>query len=266
MILGAAWFRFDEDDKQSRSDKLGSQDPLADLLGMAYLSEQTFRVPRSITQPERLGQFGLAFWTKPEEPPSRQTPDAARLDASRQIAVEMVSGAIDSVLGGSFDSSIWDGRMSILDDLAASLAWGRFSHMRAGLVPSEVDFASAWGAGLWSQPIASSSSGAAAAPGDPSGGSTASGPSARTHGVITPLHLGPPPTGANSAEDLIVAAPGLLSNDTDADNDSPLETRPGSAPAHGMLTYPDTSGGFERGCLVAGEAPIRGAAYTLKHR
>ena len=49
MMLGAAWFWFNEDDKQSASGKLGSNDLSADLLGMAYLSEQTFHLPRSIT-------------------------------------------------------------------------------------------------------------------------------------------------------------------------------------------------------------------------
>jgi hypothetical protein len=159
------------------------------------LSEQTFHVSRSITEPEPLGQLVISFWTKPVDAGSTRTPDAARLDAARQMAVDMVSGAIDSVMGESFDSSVVMGRMSNLDDLAAALASGQFSYMRSGLLPSDMNPQAAGGTPVWSQPVASR--GGEGAEGAPASSPASAGYSARAHGAISPLRLVPPAAGAN---------------------------------------------------------------------
>ncbi len=119
LMVGAAWFGFGEQTEDDRSKQSHGHDPFWDLLGAAYLTDQTFHVPRSISRPDPLAQFSVGFSTRPVEGVTAGSTSSAQLEAAHERATDMIVRAVDRLSHGSARRRRRDG-----------LALGRAGHGR----------------------------------------------------------------------------------------------------------------------------------------
>jgi hypothetical protein len=197
LMMGAAWFDWDDEDDTKTLSRLAAYDPLHDLSYAAYLQGEAQDAMAAATRPvlER-EQFQVDFtrWSAKGREPS--TPTARQLETAHQLAKDLLVHAVDSLSRGTIQDYDWIDQLPIFDDLVTAFASHDMEVMRAGFTPFGVnDF----GSGQKDGQSATASGGGAIVSSSVPSPTVSDLPVARPHGEIQPLRLAPPQFGNGSS-------------------------------------------------------------------